>query len=54
MAQPQEKKSQGSVLGPLFFFVLCIIGIHDTLVCPCMMFADDTKRAVERLHMSHT
>ena len=48
-----RKESQGSVLGPLFF-VMYIIGLHDTLVCRCMMFADDTKRAVERFHMSHT
>ena len=33
---------QGSVLGPLLF-VLYINGLPDTLVCHCMMFADDTK-----------
>ena len=33
---------QGSVLGPMLF-VLYINDIPDTLVCHCMMFADDTK-----------
>ena len=33
---------QGSVLGPLLF-VLYMNDLPDTLVCPCMMFADDTK-----------
>ena len=34
--------SQGSVLVPLLF-VLYINDLPDTLVCHCMMFADDTK-----------
>ena len=33
---------QGRVRGPLLF-VLYINGLPDTLDCPCMMFADDTK-----------
>ena len=33
---------QGSVLGPLLF-VLYINDLPDTLVCHCMMFANDTK-----------
>ena len=33
---------QGSAVGPLLF-VLYINNLPDTLICPCMMFADDTK-----------
>ena len=43
---------QGSDLGPLLF-VLYLNDLHDTLICHCMMLADDIKRALEGSQLSH-